>query len=142
MKRLGTLAYGIAIASVALIMARETIEPSMYVYQRLGNMAALGVAGWMIATLGPVALSIGVWLLARRLKARWMLHAMCVPMAIIIYNVGASLLFHAAGVPDGDSIEGYTLLAAAGFLLVILIAHATAFVAEGYRMFSARGHGS
>jgi hypothetical protein len=46
MKRIRVFIYGVALAAVALLTARETIDASVFVYQeRLTNMAALGVFG-------------------------------------------------------------------------------------------------
>lgn len=144
MKRLGILAYGVAIVSVALLTARETIDPSVYLYQEHnGGMFALGVTGWFIATLGPISLSICVWLLAQRLNARWVLHLMFIPLALMVCKGGASILFYASGVPDGDSMMmGSTLFAATGFLLVTLLAHAIALVTEVYKIVGLRTNGS
>lgn len=46
MNRLGILAYGAAIVGIALLTAREVIEPSVYLYQKhTSGMIVLGVAG-------------------------------------------------------------------------------------------------
>ena len=49
-----------------------------------------------------------------------------IPSAIAIYNVGASIVFFAADVPDGDSIEGYTLTMGLGLLCLTLLVHGAA----------------
>jgi hypothetical protein len=132
MNRLGILAYGVAIASIVLLTAREVIEPSAYLYDgHTSAMVALGGAGWFVATLGPLAMSLWFWRLARGLKSQWVWHFLFIPCAIAIYRAGASILFYAADVPDGDSIEGYTLLTGFGFLLFTLQVHAVALVAQG-----------
>lgn len=129
MNRLGTLAYGAAVAIIALLTAREVIEPSAYLYQEhTSGIVTLGVTGWFISTLGPLALSIWFWRLARRSNARWALHLLFIPCAIALYRVGASILFFAADVPDGDGVEGYTLIAAFGFLVLTLLVHGSAFI--------------
>ena len=127
MNRLGKLAYGAAIAGVALLMAREVVEPSVYLYeQHTAGMVALGTLGWSIATLGPLTLSMCFWRLAERRQQQWVLHLLFIPCAIALVRIGSSILFYAADVPDGDSIEGYTLVAAFGFLVVTLLVHAMA----------------
>ena len=139
MNRLGIFAYGAAVAGIALLTAREVIEPSVYLYQEhTSGMVALGVAGWCIATLGPLALSFSFWRLARRSDTRWVFHLLFIPCAIAVHQMGASILFFAADVPDGDSIEGYTLIAAFGFLVLTLLVHATALAALGVAKISRR----
>jgi hypothetical protein len=132
MNWLWRIAYGAALTGVALLVGRETIDASIYVYQELASdMVALGVAGWLIATSGPVALSIGVWRWARRFDPKWVLHLLFIPCAIALFRTGDFILIYATGVPDGDSIEGRTLIAATGFLALTLLVHAAALAALG-----------
>ncbi len=143
MRRLWIPAYGAAIVSIALLIGREVIDAGLYVYQELpSRMASLAIVGWLISTFGPLALSVGVWGAARRLQPQWVLHVLFIPCAIALERAGASILFYAADVPDGDSIEGRTLIAAFGFLVITLLVHATALaalaVAEVSRRASAR----
>ena len=131
MNRLGIVDYGIAIASILLFTGREVFEPSAYLYdEHSSGVVALGATGWVIATLGPLALSVWFWQLARRVKPQWVWHFLFIPCAIAIYGAGTSILFYAADVPDGDSIEGYTLIAAFGFLVFTLLVHAAALLAQ------------
>lgn len=130
----GAIMYGAAIGGIALLVARESLEPSIYLYQRsAGDKAALGVAGWLISTFGPIALSVSVWLMARRLKARWLVHLIFIPAAIVIFRGGSSLFFYAAGVSGDSTLGGYALLAAGAFLLLTVFVHAAAFLVEGLK---------
>jgi len=127
MRGLWILVYGAAIASIALLTGREVIDAGLFVYQGLpSRMASLAVVGWLISTFGPLALSIGVWGAARWLQRQWVLHLVFIPCAIVLDRAGASILFYAADVPDGDSVEGRTLIAAFGFLALTLLVHAAA----------------
>lgn len=135
MKRLGAMAYWAVIGCIVLLTAREVVEPSLYLYERhTSGMVTLGVIGWFVATLGPLVLSVWVWRAARRVKQKWLWHLLFIPCSIAIYRLGASTLFYAAGVPDGDSVEGYTLLAGNGFLLFTLFVHTAALVAQAAAM--------
>ena len=132
MNRLGSIAYAAAIAGIALLTAREVIETSVYVIGELTlGMVVVGASGWSIATLGPLALSIWFWRLARRRQPQWVLHLLFIPCAIALVRAGASILFYAADVPDADSIEGRTLITAFGFLVLTLLVHAAALAAIG-----------
>jgi hypothetical protein len=141
MNRLGSLAYGAAVLAIALLCARDVIGPGAYLYQRLTSPnVELALAGWLIATSGPLLSSISLWRWRRRLQPLWMWHLLFIPCAIVMFRAGESILFRAAGVPDGDSIEGYTLLAASGFLILTLLVHAGALVALGASRFSRRAN--
>jgi hypothetical protein len=143
MGRLGAIVYGAAIGGIALLFARETLEPSIYLYQQsAGNKTAHGVVGWLIATAGPVALSVFVWLLIRRLQARWLAHLIFIPAAVVIFRVGSSLFFYAAGVTAEVTLGGYAMLAASAFLPLTVLVHTTALVVEGYRNVGRRANGS
>lgn len=144
MKRLGKIAYCVAIIGVALLTARETIEPMEYLYkERNGNMAAVGVTGWLISTLGPIALSVGVWLLAGRFRTRWPLHLMFIPLAIIAYKGGAYVLADAYDFEFGiHMMNDFTLYTATALLLVALLTHVVALVAEAYQIVRQRTSGS
>lgn len=141
MNRLGKFSYGAAIAGIVLLTAREVIWPGIYVYQSLApRMAALAVFGWFIATFGPLALSIWVWRMAPRLDPQWVLHLLFLPFGIAVGRAGASILFFACDVPDGDSIQGHTLLAASCILVLALLIHSTAFAALAVRSISRRSN--
>ena len=127
MRRLWILAYGAAVASIALLMGREVVDAGLYVLQALpSRRASMAAAGWLISTFGPLGLSIGVLVTAQRLQPQWVLHVLFSPCAFALDRAGASILFYAADVPDGDGIEGRTLIAAFGFLVLTLLVHVTA----------------
>ncbi|RJF93469.1 hypothetical protein D3876_03860 [Sphingomonas cavernae] len=143
MSRLGAIMYAAAIGGIALLFARETLEPSIYLYQEsAGYKSALGVVGWLIATVGPVALSVLVWLLVQRLTPRWLVHLAFIPMALVLFRAGSSLFFHASGMTAEVTLGGYAMLAASAFLPLTLLVHTTALVVEGYRAVGHRANGS
>jgi hypothetical protein len=132
MKRLVRFCYGAALIVAGLIIARWTIPPSETLFrEHAGTMVALGIGGWLLATLGPIALSMATWKLKSRFDRGWAPHALFMLLANLVYYVGASTLFHAAGESNGDSLEGYALLAASCCLVVLLAFHAAALVASG-----------
>jgi hypothetical protein len=140
MTRLGLLLYGAAIVIIAMLTARETIDPAVYLYQQNTPKAvALGFAGWLLATLGPLTLSIWFLRLSRRVGASWALHLLFIPCALALFRGGASILFFAAGVSGDGSIEGYTLLAASAFLALAVLIHGGALAALGIGWISRKG---
>ncbi len=140
MNRLGAILYGLTAAAIVLLFARESLEPAIWLFQEhAGDTVALAVTGWLTTTFGPIALSICVWLAARRLKAQWLLHLIFIPAAIILFRQGSRLFFYGAKASGDNSPEGYALFMAAAFLLLMILAHTAAIVAQGYRMITQRG---
>ncbi|MGY4397240.1 hypothetical protein ACVWZA_002434 [Sphingomonas sp. UYAg733] len=132
MSRLGFVAYGSGVAGITLLTARPTLDPTMSIYEMYtGDMTTLAVTGWLIATLGPLALSVTVWLLARRVKVQWLLHLVFIPMAFTVFREGASLFFYAAGVSGDSMMDEMALLAATGYLLLALLVHTVALAVIG-----------
>ncbi len=142
MNRLGAILYGVAVVSITLLLARESLEPSVYLFkEHHAHNIALGVTGLLISTFGPVTLSVCIWLMARRLKARWLVHLIFIPTAIVICREGASLFFDGAGVSGENSPEGHSLFAAGAFLFLTLLVHAAALIVEGYKKIMYRANG-
>lgn len=132
MSRLGFIAYGAGVAGITLLTAQQTIDPTTYLYQNYtGEMTALAVTGWLIATLGPIALSVVVWLVAHRIKARWLLHLIFLPAAIAVFREGASLFFYAAGESGDSMMDFFALFTATGYLMLALLVHIVALAACG-----------
>jgi hypothetical protein len=143
MNRIGAIMYGVAIGGSALLFARGSFVSGIWLFEEhLARDATLGVAGWLIATFGPIALSAGVLLVARRLKARWLAHLIFLPAAIVTFREGGTLFFYGAGVSGEGSPEGFALVLAIMFLLLTLVVHTAALVAEGYKKVAHLANGS
>jgi uncharacterized membrane protein len=134
MNRVGAVIYGMAAGVIALLFARKSLEPALYLF-RDGHAhdVALGMTGWLVSTLGPIALSVCVLLIARRLKAPWLLHLLFIPAAIAIGKGGGYLFFYGAGVSGENSPEGYALLTAIMLLILTLAVHIAMLVVEGFK---------
>lgn len=125
MNRLGAFAYGAAIFCIALLLAREVIYPGLFLYEELpGEKFALGLPGWLVATLGPLGLSIWFW----RLMPSSVLHLLFIPSAVAILQLGEWMLLFGTAAPNSELMEGRTLMAAFGFTLLALLVHAGAAV--------------
>lgn len=139
MTRFGILSYGTAVALIAVFTARETIDPAAYLFQQNTPKAVvLGFAGWLLATLGPLTLSIWFLRLSRRVSAPWALHLLFIPCALALCRVGASMLFFAADVSGAGSIEGNTLLAASALLALTVLVHGGTLAVLGIGWISRR----
>ena len=145
MDRRGAILYCLAAGAIVLLLARESVEPAIWLFQEHGgDTVALAVTGWLIATLGSIALSICVWLVARRSKLRWLWHLAFIPTAILMFREGSALFFYGIGVRRfADNLPGaYALFMAAAFLLLTLLVHTAALSVQGYRTIKGRANDS
>jgi hypothetical protein len=131
MSRHGFFAYGAGVAGITLLTVSTTIDSTVFVYRYAGGISALGVIGWLISSLGPIALSILVWVTDQRIKARWLPHLIFVPSAIIIFREGVSLYYRESGILADSMASGLALLTATGYLVLALLVHIVAFAAFG-----------
>lgn len=134
MSRRLALTYVGALALTLLLTARASVDAGVFVLEhRASERVELAVAGWLIATLAPFALSIFFWLLQRRLGAPLWLHLLFFPCALALINAGTTMVLTAADVPDDSSVEGWALFMADFLTLLTLCIHAAALVSAWAR---------
>jgi len=131
MRRRGFIAYGAGLIGITLFTAPTTINSLVFVYCIAGGITALGAVGWLIACCGPIALSALVWVLDRRIRARWLPHLVFVPAAIAVFRFGASLYFRESGVWASSMISDLAMITALGYLALALLVHIAALTAFG-----------
>jgi hypothetical protein len=74
-KLLCGIMYIAAIAVSFLAFARDSIEPSIYLYRESnGSLGELAVVGWLISTAAPVSVSLLLFVYISRFKTRWLVH--------------------------------------------------------------------
>ena len=143
MNRIAAILYGLAIGFITLLFARQSLDVATWLFlEHRPRSTALGVTGLLLATLGPIMLSVCVWLMARRLERRWLAHLIFIPAAILIYWGGAILFFYGAGAGGDYSIEGYAILTGGMYLFLTLLVHTAALIVEGYKKVRRRANGS
>ena len=132
MNRAGSVAYGLAAIALIMLFGRETHDAGLFVvYDHTPQpMFAPALAGWGVTTFGPLILSICIWSLVKRVRARWAPHLLFIPCAIGLYRAGEELLVYASDpcrwcMP----FEMFTLLAGL-FLMLTLVVHAAALIVE------------
>ena len=129
MSRRGFIAYGAGLIGITLFTAPKTIGSTTFIYQHAGGITALGAIGWLVASCSPIALSVLVWIMDRRIRARWIPHLLFVPAAIAAFRIGAPLYFHESGVMAGSMITDFALLTGFGYLALALLVHIAALTA-------------
>lgn len=135
MNQRGFLAYGAAMVGITLLTAGATINSMVFVYQYAGGITALGALGWLLSSLGPISLSVLVWLIDQRIKARWLPHLIFIAAAILAFRTGSFLYFHEAGIFVASMASDFALLTAAGYLVLALLIHIVAFGASAIASF-------
>jgi len=139
MNRVGSVAYGAAIIALILLCAQEMNGSALFLYDfSTPPMFALGLAGWAIATFGLPILSICIWGLVKRVRARWALHLLFIPCAVALFWGGYGLLHFASGSPVDSMSEGLFMILALLFLCLTGMVHAVALIVELAGMFRRR----
>ena len=138
MNRIGSVAYGAAI--IALIFCAQNMSYSaLFLHDNsTPAMFALGVAGLAIATFGLPILSICIWGLVKRVRARWALHLLFILCAIAILLGGYGLFHYSFGSPLNITLEVRFMLPALLFLCLTGMVHAVALIVELAGMFRRR----
>ncbi|WP_034157562.1 hypothetical protein [Sphingomonas sp. ERG5] len=131
MKRIGFLAYGACLAGITALTAGSTVNSILFLHDYAGVFSALAIAGWLIASLCPITLSLFAWVMSGRIKARWLPHILFIPAAIAAFGVGSSLFFDTIGVLSDSMAGGFALLTGIGYLMLALLIHLVAAIVLG-----------
>ena len=130
MNRLDKLALA-AVIITTLLCIRGSVDAA-YAYTSTRPISAtgsmIGLAGWLIATYGPISIAVWFWRWAKQVRASWVPHLLFLPCAAGIFRAGEALMLFVIGDPDFDAtlggpvIPAYLLfIAAAGGYLAALV---------------------
>ena len=126
-----------------MLFGPNAIDSTAYLYQQMdAGMMPLAAISWILSTFGPLALSVIVWLIAKRVKAQWLLHLTFVPVALVIFRTGGSVFFYATGVSGDSMMDGFALIAGSCYLLLAIIVHFAALATIGVMKVTRRANGS
>ena len=128
MKGLGFVAYGAGVAGAALYAAPIAIQTLSYLFEGPEvSAASLWLPIWIMATLGPLILSLIVWVIVQKSTMRWLPHLIFIPVAIIVWQKSMSLFLQISGLWKHDGPAGNSFLLGALYLLLTLLVHVSAF---------------
>jgi hypothetical protein len=126
--------YIVAIAVGFLAFARDSIEPSIYLYRESnGSLGELAVVGWLISTAAPVSVSLLLFVYISRFKTRWLVHLVFIGLATMLFRLGGDVFIYGSGVSGNNSPEGHSLLLGSVLLLLTLVVHVISLLVEVYR---------
>lgn len=138
MNRAGSVAYGAAVIALIVLTSQEMNNSTLFLYDWLTPpMFALGIIGWVIATFGPLTLSVFIWALVKRVHAKWAPHLLFIPFAIALFRGGVRLLGYATDWSDSMGVGMFMILAALLLCLTVLV-HAASLIVELVKMFRRR----
>lgn len=103
---------------------------------------ALGFSGWLIATFGPMTLTVAFWRWAKALRKAWMLHLLMLPIAVASVKLGTSLMLSVTGTPDFDDTIGGPVIQAMVLLLLAVIGYYSAVTHATLNRWFAAANGS
>jgi hypothetical protein len=128
MKGLGFVAYGAGVAGAALYAAPIAIHTLSYLFEGpKANSVSLWLPIWILATLGPLVLSLVVWVIVQKTTVRWLPHLIFIPIAIIFWQKSMSLFLQISGLWMHDGPAGESFLLGALYLILTLLVHVGAF---------------
>lgn len=108
MNRFDKVALAAAIVTT-LLFARGTFFIAQFYIEYLsiaGTTLLIGVAGWLIATYGPIATAVWFWRWAKGHRSPWVLHLLFLPCAGLLLWAGESLMLFVIDQPDFDAMLG------------------------------------
>jgi hypothetical protein len=108
----------------------STIE--MYVVDGglAGTALTIGIAGWILANYGAVAVAVGFWRVAKRSRLRWLLHLIALPLAVKTLDLGETMMLSVVPDLDFDGVIGAPLFPGSILLVVVLIGYPAAIIAS------------
>ena len=121
-----------AVILTTLLCARETLAIGSFYIDFLDlppSAAATGVAGWLVATYGPIAVAALCWRWAKRVRFPWVPHLLLLPAAVIVFRTGASLLLSVIRQPDFDAMIGAPVFPAILLFVIAIGGYFAAVVA-------------
>lgn len=133
MNRTGFLAYGISMVAVALLVAQGTANSLLFLYEYRGGFGPLAVASWLVATVGPIILSVLAWVISGRIgiRLRWLPHLLFIPAAYFTVRAGASMFFDSMDVLGDSMADGMSMLVAAICSMLAMLVHFVAALVFG-----------
>lgn len=126
MKSLGFAAYGAGIAAATLFAAPVAVDAINFTVEPEVNSASLW-ALWLVATLGPLILSMIVWTTCRKFTPPWLPHLAFVPIAIVFWQQSMSHFFRVSRLWIHDGPAGDASMLGTLYLLLALLVHLSAF---------------
>ena len=127
MKRLGVAAYALGVACAIVFSAPTAVDTISY-HADLAHNADLLWPLWLVATTGPLLISIIMWVIAEKSGSRWLPHLVFIPIAIIFYRESMSLFLNSSGLMIHDGPAGDASMLGMMCLLLALLVHVIALV--------------
>lgn len=97
----------VAVMLVTLLCAGSMAPIFQYYSDTLAPASLMmGIAGWLIATFGPLLVALWCWRKAKKMHAPWMPHLGMLAGAVVLLETGKSIMLAAMGAPNFDNMLG------------------------------------
>lgn len=125
----------LALVAVIVVTLRYVRGPGDFVYdyyrkQVPEGMVSIGIAGWAIASYGPIAIAVLFWRWAKRVRSPWIVHLLFLPCAIALLATGDTLMLLVIEDPDFEATIGAPEMAATLLFLVAVGGYLAALIAR------------
>jgi len=136
--RLDIFALAAVILTTALFLRSALNAAEAYTGLRSMSVweKSLGCLGWLLATFGPITVSLWLWRWSKRLRNAWMLHVLMFPLAYLLVRLGGSLMLSVIDAPDFDDTIGGPILQAGSLFVLAVIGYYSAVLFTFFQGFS------
>jgi hypothetical protein len=142
--RLDVFALVAVIVTTALFLGAALNAADLYTSVQAMSAweKAVGCFGWLLATFGPITVSIAFWRWSERLQKAWILHLLMLPLAYALVRSGASLMLVVIGIPDFDDTIGGPVIQASTLFVLAVIGYYSAVLYTVFQKPRKQAHGS
>jgi hypothetical protein len=133
----------VALAGAALItgqgvlFARGPVFREIYGPEITGWELPVAIAGWVLASYGPILAGALLWRWADRFSKGWLLHLLLVPCLYALLLAGARIMLSTVNDPDFDNTLGAPIMPAFFCAFVVLVVYFSALAMKRVSKFHA-----
>jgi Na+(H+)/acetate symporter ActP len=102
----------------------------------------IALAGWSVATYGPIVVATVFWKTAKRTSASWLFHTFLLPSLYALLISGNALMLSTLDVPDFDDTLGAPIMPALFIIIATMIVYLSALVLNRATTLRTRSNGS
>lgn len=130
MNRFDKVALCAVIGITLFGMTRAVTVSDLYLEHASSSQWAIWFAGQVLLTYGPIAVAALCWRLSKHGRFGWVAHILILPAAILLLNLGESLMLSVTDFPDFDDTIGEPVMPGFFLFLIALAIYCGALVSR------------
>ncbi len=138
MRLSGTLALigAILVSCEGAFFAAGPVFRELYLPQIAAWNLPVAIAGWALASYGPIVVAAFFWRGADRFAQGWLLHLLLIPCLYAVFLTGDRVMLNTVNDPDFDSTSGAPIMPAMLCILAVIIVYFLALAIKRSRKIS------